>query len=330
MNAPQMNWNVHVAQWPGYFVRERQSANLYRAEIGTVDQHTPKIVAEVVQEGGEFRFYLTHSVALGLEKAQIGRSYRSGSMANRRARAWVRRNFKRSGRAGSWLRFAGTFVVALVVYSLIMLSSLPSGSVNQGTTRPDSPSAYPRPLATAPAPADGRELRAESEVKLFPDELLAVQTIGKALGVQLGAPQSAESWFVFADPLCPYCHAMQPAIDALQEPHRPVVIPIGLRGELSAEVVASFFEAADRSEQPTVELWRSFMDQSFDEERARDFISRYPASPANKKKGQVTQALFSKLGLKKTPTVVSADGRLTGPLNSAGDIRDWLGLPQGH
>jgi len=292
-----------------------------------VNDHRPGIIAEVVLEGGEYRFYLTHSSMAEATKTQIGRSYRTVGMATRRARAWVHQNFKRKAPPRSWLRVAGTAVVALFVYSLMMPSNSQIRVVNQGMSLPQSPVSTQQ-LGAAATSVPRSDIGADSDVRLYVDELVAVQTIGKALGIQLGASQSEASWFAFADPLCPYCHAMQPAIDALPEHQRPVVIPVGLRGDLSAEVVASFFEAVDRKEQRADELWRSFMDQSFDEEKARHFISRYPASPANKKKSLVTQALFSKLGLKKTPTVVSPDGRLTGPLNSAGDLRDWLRLPK--
>ncbi|WYX33248.1 thioredoxin fold domain-containing protein (plasmid) [Achromobacter denitrificans] len=327
MNSPQVNWNVLVGHWPGYFIRERLTASSYRAEISRVNDQCPGIIAEVVLEG-EYRFYLTHSSTPEATKTQIGRSYRTVGMASRRARTWVHQNFKKKGPPRPWLRIAGTLVAALFVYSLIMPSNPRITVADQDMSRLNSTVSIQQPLGAATASLTRSDFRADSEVRLYADELLAVQTIGKALGIQLGSSQSEASWFVFADPLCPYCHAMQPAIDALPEYQRPVVIPVGLRSDLSVEVVASLFEAVDRKEQPAIELWRSFMDQSFDEEKARYFISRYPASPANKKKGFVTQALFSKLGLKKTPTVVSPDGRLTGPSNSADDLRDWLRLPK--
>lgn len=328
MNPPQVNWNVLVGDWPGYFIRERISASSYRAEISGVNDHSPGIIAEVVLEGGEYRFYLTHSRTPEATRTQIGRSYRTVGMASRRARAWVHQNFKRKTPPRSWLRIAGTVVAALFVFSLMMPSNPQFGVVDEGMSRPRNPVSTQLLPGAAAASVQSSYIRTDSDVRLYVDELLAVQTIGKALGIQLGALQSEASWFVFEDPLCPYCHAMQPAIDALPEHQRPVVIPVGLRGDLSAEVVASFFEAVDRKEKRANELWRSFMDQSFDEEKARRFISRYPASPESKKKGLVTQALFSILSLKKTPTVVSPDGRLTGPLNSADDLRDWLRLPK--
>lgn len=328
MNSPQVNWNVLVGDWPGYFIRERLSASSYRAEICRVNDHSPGIIAEVVLEGGEYRFYLTHSRIPEATRTQIGRSYRTLGMANRRARAWVHQNFKRNAPPRSWLRVAGTAVAALFIFSLIMPSNPQFDVVDQGMNRSTSPVSTQRQLGAAADSMPRSDFRTDSEVRLYADELLAVQTIGKALGIQMGVSQSEASWFVFADPLCPYCHAMQPAIDDLPEHQRPVVIPVGLRGDLAGEVVASFFEAVDGKEQSANELWRSFMDQSFDEEKARHFISRYPASPANKKKSLVTQALFSKLSLKKTPTIVSPDGRLTGPFNSAGDLRNWLRLPK--
>lgn len=325
MTAPQTAWTLSVSQWPGYLVHEQRKTSPYRAEIRSQEGFS-RICAEVVHEGEEYRFYVARPNGQA-ERTQIGRSYRSVRRADRFARAWVRRNFiNRAATPASWWRTAGAFLAGILAVALITPSNRPPTLV--AGERAMSSSTYQPEQTSASAPMTLNESAPAGEPQLNADELKTIQTIGAAVGIPLGTPASTESWFVFADPLCPYCHAMQPAIDALPVAQRPVIIPVGVRGQLSAELIASYFEAVDRDGQAAGRLWLSFMDPSFDETRAREVVSQYPASDASKKKAFLTLTLFSKLGFKKTPTLVSAGGRLSGPINEVTELRTWLRFPE--
>jgi hypothetical protein len=320
------NSTMCVSRWPGYLIREVPSEHGYKAEIiaaaGDVKESGP-LLAEVVQEGGEFRFYCFEH--------QVGRSFRSAKAAGRFARSWVQKNLEtREELAKPTLRV----VVALVVGFLTCALITPSTPTPQPAFRPAVPSAAQSYSPSAPAVNDvvpGSAEAGAAVLMLTTEEMQSVQALARVIGSPREAAILPTSWFEFADPLCPVCHEFEPVVSGMAvEVGTPrvgqrVVIPVGVRGDLSDALVASYFEASAGDEKRESELWKLFMSSEFTEDSAREFVRLNPASSESIRKAQLTASLFRILGLKKTPTIVASDGRLGGPASSSAELKSWLG-----
>lgn len=335
MSLEQEMWNLGVSHWAGFIVRERRRSSSYRAEIVEVERGGVCLLAEVVEEGNEYRFFVESGQGRPM-RTQIGRSFRSRRAAERFARGWVRRLFLRNGGLRWWSRFAAVAVasVAGVLSVLIVAAALFGPRVNERSYMfsPAVASTQYAPvrkpvgeLGPALVPSVGKiNPRADLEPRLEVVEQQAVKAVAAALGISAAQALAPDAWFVLADPLCPYCRSFEPVLDELPSAVRPVVIPVGVRSELSTALVESFFELTGDDDRKKADVWREFMDPSFDEERARQFIAQNPPSSESKKKAFATASLFSSLRFKKTPTLISPDWRVSGLIDKAANLRLWL------
>ncbi|WP_198529771.1 hypothetical protein [Achromobacter sp. DH1f] len=331
MRKSMNEWTLSASRWAGHMLRETSKPAVYRAELLSVEHGAARISAEVVSESGEFRFYVQGCPeGSGIERLQVGKSFSRRTAADRYGRAWVRRNFKSAGGTVSWVKTLGKIMAAAV--SVVAVSVVAVALLTPTHPAVNSQVAQDVPLkATVGAAGGTTTIAAQAgdappagELKLSEAEFQQLKSMAAVVGFPAPAALAEGAWFVFADPLCPYCHALQPVLDAMPESRRPVVIPVGVRGDLSAALVASYFEATDASDPIGATTWHTFMDASFDEEGARRFVAAHPPSPKSLKKALLTQTLFSKLGFRKTPTLVAPDGRLSGPFDSAVELGAWL------
>lgn len=335
MALEQEKWNLAVSHWAGYIVREQCRSSAYRAEIIDVGVGEGRLLAEVVEEANEYRFFVEGGQGKPT-RMQIGRSYRSRRAAERFARAWVRERFLRNGGLRWWSRVAAVGVASIggALGLLIVAAALYGPRVNERSNMSSPVVAstqsglVPKPVVEAgPALAPGVGMikpRVDLEPRLELVEQQAVKAVAAALGISAAQALAPDAWFVLADPLCPYCRSFEPVLDELPSAVRPVVIPVGVRSELSTALVESFFELTGDDDRKKAEVWREFMDPSFDEDRARQFIARNPPSSESKKKAFATASLFSSLRFKKTPTLISPDWRVSGLIDRAADLRLWL------
>lgn len=105
---------------------------------------------------------------------------------------------------------------------------------------------------------------------------------------------SGKPFYVFSDPNCPFCKTLEKSLSTLDASFNPVILPVGFKPgsrEVASAIVCSTNPVA---------AWRSYL---------VDGVSPI-ASPCEKGDLQVSanMALFEKLALNVTPTMVSPSG----------------------
>lgn len=153
------------------------------------------------------------------------------------------------------------------------------------------------------------------ELKLSEPQLKDLLSIESKVGFPL-RPVNPDGtpFYVFADPNCPHCKNLEKELEKLDDKWNPIIIPVGILGENSSNLVASI-ESAESPDAAAVE-WKNAI-----EGRATTSLQTY----AGQQKARVSQAFFTLLGLPGTPALISADGRVIAQEISSKYLSQWLG-----
>jgi len=152
------------------------------------------------------------------------------------------------------------------------------------------------------------------ELHLSAEQLQDLRSIASRAGFPLRPVNpNGTPFYVFADPACPHCKNLEVELDKMDASWNPVIIPVGILGDDSMRSV-SIIQSAPSLE-VAADYWKSAISGD---------ILPDPASYAGTQKARVTQAFYTLLGLRGTPTIISADGRVIAQEISSSDLAQWL------
>lgn len=244
-----------------------------------------------------------------------------GTFANERqaedALDAIHRTLQRHARREGLLRWMrGAMKYAALPFGLILL-----GMALNAEVKPSGPlpvPAMPMPLAPPPpttpiAATTGPEVSASA----IASALQKGAESGK-YAVRLGNAKAGAPLYVFEDPLCPHCQEFAPTLDALAKQRPVYIFPVSVIGGAASKALAAkvICEASSGREAK----WNQALHGVLSAASGTDTAGCGEAGVA------ANDEIFAMMGLRFTPTVFDATGRMLPPeqdMSPAG-IDRWL------
>lgn len=291
-----MSERIYVSVWVDRIVSVSDDPEHFKAQVESLAPADAQSLMEVCvrkRPNGEYGCFIG--------ERQIGKSYRSFRRARGYARSWVGENLILPRIRRSW---SSAIAIAILAFCAgVLISASPRNDAGQARA------------------ADGAVAQATGVIALSADEQRDLQRAAALLGFPLGTSQESSTAIVVADPLCPVCRAFEQSLEQLPSERKPVIIPVGIRGDRSFALVASFYEATRGAPKARAALWKELLLMS--DAEADAFVTKNPPSGDSTKLAEMSLTLFHMLGFKKTPTLVAADGALNGALEFP-ELARWL------
>jgi protein-disulfide isomerase len=146
------------------------------------------------------------------------------------------------------------------------------------------------------------------------DQMAMIKDLVKANGFAHRPDKAgARTIYVFSDPFCPYCQALDASLAKLPEGVNIEMIPVAFK-EGSGDVAA-----AALCDKKPAEAWRKYV-----EGKSRGEMPPYKACQQGGERVMKNIEGFVKLGLSVTPTIIADNGMVTTGSGTPQELMQWI------